>query len=136
MSSKLIRNALRTPDGTIIESRNRHDYVAHLDQTTNRKYFIAGGFDYVRSSCWGDEEFMTVYSDESHEVIRENLIWGSKAGLVRLSEMDTSHIEACLDTVPNMLEQFREAMVEELDYRLLSEEAYIFDDAITDFSDL
>ena len=36
--SELIYNALRTPDGTIIESKSRHDYVTHTD--ANGKNYI------------------------------------------------------------------------------------------------
>ena len=31
---RLIRNALQTPDGTVLESYHRHDYKTHLDGIT------------------------------------------------------------------------------------------------------
>jgi hypothetical protein len=40
----LIRNAIRTPDGTILESRSVHDYRTHMDTVTNRQYMIDGVF--------------------------------------------------------------------------------------------
>ena len=36
--SGILRNALKTPDGTVITSRHRHDYVTHTD--TNGKEYI------------------------------------------------------------------------------------------------
>jgi len=58
--------ALRTPDGTIIRSRHRHDYVTYTD-ANGKKYMIDGGLDYVRSSAWGDEEYLTVTSEDLHD---------------------------------------------------------------------
>ncbi len=55
----LIYNALRTPDGTVLTSRHRHDYVTHIDKN-GKEYMIDGGLDYVRSSANGDEEYLTV----------------------------------------------------------------------------
>ena len=55
---------MRTPDGTILESKHRHDYVTHLD-ANGKEYMLDGGLAYVRSSAYGDEEMLTVYDDNS-----------------------------------------------------------------------
>jgi hypothetical protein len=118
--SDIIRNAMRTPDGTIIESRHRHDYVTHTDKNS-KEYMIDGGLDYVRSSANGDEEYLTVTLSDSHEVVRENLTWGTcgingdqPLSYKKLCDMDTAHIEACLDTQTRMYPQLRTAMRTEL----------------------
>jgi hypothetical protein len=61
---KILRNRMRTPDGTILESKHRHDYVTHLDANGN-EYMLDGGLSYVRSSANGDEEMLTVFDDDS-----------------------------------------------------------------------
>ena len=50
----ILSNRMRTPDGTILESKHRHDYVTHLD-ANGREYMLDGGLDYVRGSANGDE---------------------------------------------------------------------------------
>jgi len=121
--NKLIYNALKTPDGTIIQSRHRHDYVVHED-SNGKTYMLDGGLDYIRSSANGDEEYLSVYLEDGHETVREYLTWGTygKNGdqplaYIKLCDMTTEHIQACLDNVSNMYPQIRTAMKNELDYR-------------------
>lgn len=126
----IVHNALRTPDGTTIESRTRHDYVTHVDQNGNT-YMIDGGLDYVRSSAHGDEEYLTVYSDEGHDYIRRRVTWGTRGingdeplRYVPIAEMSTDHIEACLETQTRMYPQIRKVMEDELAFRInIGEEA-------------
>lgn len=121
--SKLLYNALRTPDGTILESRNRHDYKTHTDKN-GKTYMVDGGLDYIRRNVHGDQVDLSVYDDDSHELIRKVLTWGSygKNGdqpltYIKLMDMETDHIQACLDNVPNMYPQIRVAMKNELEFR-------------------
>jgi len=120
---RLIRNALQTPDGTVLESYHRHDYKTHLDGITGKEYMVDGGLDYQRRSCNGDEVDLCLYDDEPHEVQREYLRWGSygkdgKQPLRRLtiSEMETEHIEAVLKEC-KPYEVIRNCMEMELELR-------------------
>lgn len=123
MIGSLIRNAMQTPDGTVIESTHRHDYVTHLD-ANGKEYMLDGGLEYVRASAHGDEKWLTVTIEDDHSVVRDALKWGTygKNGdqplrRITLSEMSNGHIQSCLDNVPTMLAQYRVAMQNELAYR-------------------
>lgn len=121
---KIIRNRIRTPDGTVLESRHRHDYVSYTD-ANGETYMVDGGTSYLRRSINNEPyEDLTVTLADAHDVVRENLLWGSygKDGdqplkLVCLADMDTDHIQACLDNVANIVPSFRTAMETELKYR-------------------
>ena len=119
----ILSNKMRTPDGTILESKHRHDYVTHLDANGN-EYMLDGGLDYVRVSANGDEEMLTVYDDDPYEDIRGVVKWGTygKNGdetlvHVRISDMSTQHLQTCLDTVKTMRPALRYVMQKELEYR-------------------
>lgn len=121
-SLKLIRNAIQTPDGTILESRHRHDYKTYTDANGD-EYMIDGGLDYIRSSANGDEVYMALYDNEPHEVQRVVLKWGTYGingdqplTLKPIAEMDTGHLAAVL-TECNPAYVYRRAMVKEMEMR-------------------
>ena len=74
--AEILCNKMRTPDGTILHSVHRHDYVTHTD-ANGKEYMLDGGLSYVKRSAHGDEEMFTLMSDDSHEVIREVVTWGT-----------------------------------------------------------
>lgn len=122
-NKSIIYNALRTPDGTVLESAHRHDYKEYVD-SNGKTYMIDGGLDYIRASANGDEVFLTVYSDGPHDDIREFMKWGTRGKdgkqplrYVALKDMDTDHIQACLDTQWQMQPDCRTIMQNELKYR-------------------
>lgn len=126
--SDVIYSAMRTPDGTVIESRHRHDYVTHLD-ANGKEYMLDGGLDYVRASMNGDEEFISVTLEDGHDKVREYLTWGTRGvngdqplRYVKLKDMTTDHIQACLDTQFQMYPSVRTAMENELEYREIPNE--------------
>ena len=119
---RLIQNAIRTPDGTIIQSRHRHDYVTHID-ANGKEYMVDGGLDYDRRTVQGDEVTLYLYDDEPHEVQRKVITWGTrgkdgKQPLVfkTVADMETDHIEAVLrECSPYGV--IKNCMVEELKIR-------------------
>ena len=125
MTRNLIYNAMRTPDGTILESTHRHDYKTYVDTITRREYMIDGGLDYIRASTWGDQEYLTLYDDEPHEAQREVLKWGTRGPngdqpveYKKIKDLDTDHIEAILETCKSYMSKVHmECMKKELEFR-------------------
>lgn len=70
---ELLVNSIKTPDGTILTSRHRHDYVCHKDSITDTTYCIDGGDFYRRIVPGGVYQDLSVYSDDPFEKIRESL---------------------------------------------------------------
>ena len=119
----IIYNAIKTPDGTIIESRHRHDYQTYTD-ANGKKYMIDGGLSYIRCSANGDEEFLTVTLGDTHEKVREVCAWGTYGingdqplRYKYLCDMDTNHINAVLKNVPDIIPAIKIAMENEVKYR-------------------
>lgn len=106
MQKQLVANKWQAPDGTILWSKHRHDFVSHVDTTNGKFYAIDGGNDYYR--CLGDFndlKDLCVYTTDSHEVIRNNFLWktygkdGKQPGkYIALKDMQTEHIQAILET--------------------------------------
>ena len=122
--AEILRNMMRTPDGTILESEHRNDHVTHMD-ANGKVYMLDGGLDYVRCSAHGDEEMLTLTSDDDHEVVREVVTWGThgKTGdqplkYVAIVDMETEHLQACVDTqIGSMRPALLTVMQNEMDYR-------------------
>ncbi len=101
--NRLIRNALGTPDGTVLESLYIHDYNTHTD-ANGKIYMIDGGLEYSRCSNNGDETDMCMYDDQLHPVQREVLTWGTRGKegdkpltYKKIADMETDHLEAVLE---------------------------------------
>ena len=123
--NRILRNAIQTPDGTIIESRTRHDYKEYED-ANGWTYMVDGGLDYVRRSVNKHEPAidLSLTEAEPHFFLRDYVTWGTygKEGDEPLSyktiaDMETEHIQAVLDTQRGMYPQIRDFMVAELEYR-------------------
>ena len=125
--STLVYNAIRTPDGTVLESKHRHDYVTYQDKNGN-EYMVDGGHDYVRRNVHDDAPYeeLSVYTTDGHDKVREVLKWGTYGingdqplTYIALKDMNTEHIEACLKNVPSMHPAYKESFKEELKLRSL-----------------
>ena len=73
----ILVNKIQTPDGTILESKHRHDYVSHTD-ANGEYYMVDGGKDYLKRSINIIPAIdLTIEDDGSHELRRQYLTWGS-----------------------------------------------------------
>jgi hypothetical protein len=59
----IILNRIRTPDGTILTSRSRNDYVSYTDES-GIKYSIDGGLDYLKRQTSGEYVELSKYDEE------------------------------------------------------------------------
>ena len=131
---KYLANRIRTPDGTILESMHRHDYVTYID-ANGKEYMVDGGLDYLRRNIHDDAPYteLSVLSTDEHSVVREVFKWGTygidgkqKLKYVILKDMSWDHIEAILETQTQLRDHVRQVFVNELDYRGKNNEAGIF----------
>ena len=122
---KIIANRIRTPDGTILESMHRHDYVTH-DDANGLEYMVDGGLDYVRRIVHDDAPYeeLSVYSNDPHKLIREAFKWGTRGKdgkqpltYVPLKDLTTEHIDAILETQTHIQEYIRKIFLDELEFR-------------------
>jgi hypothetical protein len=121
--SRILLNRIKTPDGTILTSYNRHNYVEYKDTLTKEVLMVDGGTDYLRRNV-GTYEELSVYDDGSHITRRSAVHWGTrgkdgKQPLVYklLKDLDSDHIEAILKTQHQISEFYKEIFKEELKYR-------------------
>ena len=120
---KLIKNSIRTPDGTVLTSRNVHDYQYHKDKN-GEIYMNDGGVEYLRRSVnvipWED---LSLYSTDSFEKLREGIEWGNygKNGneplqYKSISTMSSNHINAIFSQY-RLVDYLKEIFEKEISFR-------------------
>lgn len=126
MTYQIIRNAVRCNDGTLLESKHRHDYQGHTDKITGEYIFVDGGLDYFRSSINKVKPtYLHVTTEDPFDLQREAFTWGSygKYGnepkhYIKLRDMQTEHILAVLETQWQIEGTYVEKLFkQELEYR-------------------
>jgi hypothetical protein len=128
MERELLHNSIKTPDGTILVSRHGHDFSEHT-QEDGRSYFTDGGLDYQRIG-FSDEEYtdLSIYTDDTHEKIREGFEWGSnfdkdmnrlpKTIYLKLKDITDNHLNALLEwTKEGYPAKIRNVFINEKDFR-------------------
>lgn len=126
---KLILNRIMTPDGTVLTSKNQHDFRSHRDTITGELYFTDGGSSYLRRSVNEvSYEDISIYSDDDFEIIRENITWGSRGKngdeelyYKPISNMSTNHIKAILSQY-RLADYMKETFEKELEFRKYCEQ--------------
>ena len=121
--SKILLNRIKTPDGTILTSYNRHNYVEYKDTITKEVLMVDGGTDYLRRNM-GTYEELSVYDDGTHLTRRSAVHWGTRGKDGRqplvykpIKDLDSDHIEAILKTQHQISDFYREILKDELKYR-------------------
>lgn len=120
---RLIANRWQCPDGTILQSKHRYDYVTHKDALTGDECFVDGGlFGVIRTS--GNLRDLCVYSNDPHEVQREFFHWGTRGVdgkqplvFIAAKNMTTEHIESCIKTQDRLAPEIMDLFLNELAYR-------------------
>ena len=126
---KLLANRWQTPDGTILWSKHRHDYVEHWDKN-GEYYAIDGGAStdsaYTRKSINEKEmKNLCIYSNGTFELERQWVLWGRnydkdlnrlpKIQYIPVKDLDTDHIYKILELdIPH---SYRRLMEEEIIFR-------------------
>lgn len=123
-----LTNKIKTPDGTILESRHQYDHVSHVDKNGER-YTIDGGHNaFVARSTNIEPYYNLSISDTevvSFRVIRKHLMWGhrGKSGqepvqYIALADMADDHILNVMLNVKGIDRAYKKQFIRELDYRL------------------
>ena len=123
--ARIVSNRIRTPDGTILESMHRHDYVTYVDKN-GKEYMVDGGLEYLRRNVHDDAPYeeLSVYDDAPYALVREVFKWGTRGKdgkqpltYVPLKDLTNEHIEAILDTQIHISERIRKLFIGELTFR-------------------
>ena len=124
---KILYNAIKTPDGTILESTHVHDFCYHLDKVSGEGYLNDGGCEYVRRSVNKvPYEDLTVYDDGKFTTQRKYVRWGRNydENNTRLKETEWIPIkDLSTEHIYNILDYFKiKITTNNSIYRLLEEE--------------
>lgn len=119
----LLRNALRTPDGTLIESKHRHDYVTYKDKN-GETYMVDGGLDYLRRNINKEPATeLNLTLEDSHVILRDKVTWGTYGingdqplRQISVKDMETDHLQSVVK-IPGVYPQILQVMKDELKFR-------------------
>lgn len=106
-NKRILYNAIKTPDGTILHSKHRHDFIEYKDK--NGQYYANdGGNEYQRRLFdIADYVDISIYDTGEHNIRRKYIYWGKnynekmellpKTEWITIENMSTEHIKAILD---------------------------------------
>lgn len=126
----IFRNALMTPDGTILHSEHRWDCKQYTDTKTGEWFLTDGGNDYIRRGGSRNYTSLNVTTDSEHEEIRQVFEWISSLDKDnnpippvrrKLCELDDGHIIALVEwTKDSYAKYIYWIMCNEAEYRGLT----------------
>ena len=140
MEKILIANRIQTPDGTILHSKHRHDYVCHVDKVNGERYCLDGGNDYCKISFEKNPPInCSVYSTDDFEIVRQVMLRGTygKDGIedfkfVPLCEMSNEWISNTINYISknksfdqNLQKIYISLYNKELEYRFKEKVQYL-----------
>lgn len=118
----ILYNAIRTPDGTILESRSVYDFVGHTD-ANGKFYAVDGGLEFLRRCGDMNYEELSLTLEDEFRKIRDTLQWGTRGKdgdqplkKVKIKDLDTEHILNILD-LHYLGNKFRIVLEKELEFR-------------------
>jgi len=122
---KLVYNAIKTPDGTILESTHQHDFKIHKDKN-NETYLNDGGTEYLKRSINKEPyEDLSLYTSDKIETLREHCSWGTygKDGseelkYKKIKDLSNAHINNLLIDFGNKVHHG--IILRELEYRAMN----------------
>lgn len=137
MERILIANRIQTPDGTILHSKHRHDFVCHIDKVNGERYCVDGGNYYQKISFEKNPPIdCSIYSTDDFEEVRKVFLRGTygKDGneplhYIALCEMSEEWIFNVIKCIRDILKDdvydetiqkvYLELYYAELDYRYM-----------------
>ena len=123
--SQIVCNRIITPDGTVLQSHHRHDYVTYVDQN-GLEYMVDGGNDYLRRNIHDDAPYteFSLTMDDPYEDVRQGFTWGTRGKdgkqpltWVSLCMLEVEHIVAIMET-QTLADYVTELFEKELEYRI------------------
>ena len=113
--ARILYNAIRCPDGTILESPSDGDYSSHMDKKTGALYSVNGGMTSLGRKGPSDYEELSVIWTPGmpHDILREYL----RHKGVPLCDLHSDRINSILDTNPKLDRFYAKAFIEELNFR-------------------
>lgn len=109
----ILCNKIQTPDGTILESKHRHDMVSHKDKN-GKVYSTDGGTDYLKRSGSNDYIDLSIYDIDDHEKIRNNIKYTNKL----IKDLSVSEIKHIIEG--NISDVYKNIFNDELKFRKCS----------------
>jgi hypothetical protein len=118
----IVANMIRTPDGTILQSKHLHDYVEYTDKN-GLEYMVDGGCAYLRRIVQDEAPYeeLSLYAHDDHSLVREHFHWGTRGKdgrqplkWVALKDLTTDHIEAIIETQTHISNELKMIFVREL----------------------
>lgn len=132
-SRKLLVNKIMCPDGTVLQSLHRYDFVEHTTSDGDY-YFIDGGLEYQRYGGTHLDKVvnLAIYDTDPHTTIREEVVWGNrydkdknllpKTRWIKIKDLTNDHLAGIYHHVE--VGTYSKIMLDEINYRGLNLEDF------------